>query len=30
MIIGDVVEPGYQLGDRVIRAAKVAVQIPAE
>jgi molecular chaperone GrpE len=29
MIIGDVVEPGYQLGDRVIRAAKVAVQIPA-
>ena len=30
MIIGDVIEPGYQLGERVIRAAKVAVQIPAE
>jgi molecular chaperone GrpE len=28
--IADVVEPGYQLGDRVIRVAKVAVFIPAE
>jgi molecular chaperone GrpE len=30
MTIADVIEPGYQLGDRVIRAAKVAVFIPAE
>ena len=29
-VIGDVIEPGYQLGERVIRAAKVAVFIPAE
>lgn len=28
--VADVVEPGYQLGDRVIRVAKVAVFIPAE
>ena len=28
--IADVIEPGYQLGDRVIRAAKVAVAVPAE
>jgi molecular chaperone GrpE len=28
--IADVVEPGYQLGERVIRAAKVAVTIPQE
>jgi len=30
MTIADVIEPGYQLGERVIRAAKVAVMIPAE
>jgi molecular chaperone GrpE len=29
-VVADVVEPGYQLGDRVIRVAKVAVFIPAE
>ncbi|MEN9714823.1 MAG: hypothetical protein RJA35_290 [Actinomycetota bacterium] len=29
-IIADVVEPGYMLGERVIRAAKVAVNIPQE
>ena len=28
--IADVIEPGYALGDRLIRAAKVAVQVPAE
>lgn len=28
-VIADVVEPGYQIGERVIRAAKVVVQIPA-
>lgn len=28
--IADVIEPGYQLGERVIRAAKVAVFVPAE
>lgn len=28
--IADVVEPGYALGDRLIRAAKVAVHVPAE
>lgn len=28
--VADVVEPGYLLGDRVIRVAKVAVFIPAE
>lgn len=28
--VADVVEPGYLLGDRLIRAAKVAVFIPAE
>ncbi|MEN9990289.1 MAG: hypothetical protein RL508_1268 [Actinomycetota bacterium] len=28
--IADVIEPGYQLGERVIRAAKVAVFQPAE
>jgi len=27
--IADVVEPGYKLGDRVLRAAKVAVAVPA-
>ena len=27
--VADVVEPGYKLGDRVIRAAKVAVAVPA-
>lgn len=28
--VADVIEPGYALGDRLIRAAKVAVQVPAE
>lgn len=28
--VADVVEPGYQLGERLLRAAKVAVFIPAE
>ncbi len=28
--IADVIEPGYALGDRLIRAAKVAVSVPAE
>jgi molecular chaperone GrpE len=29
-IIADVIEPGYVLGDRLVRAAKVAVAVPAE
>jgi len=29
MTIADVVEPGYQIGERIIRAAKVVVHIPA-
>lgn len=28
--IADVLEPGYQLGDRLVRPAKVAVAVPAE
>jgi molecular chaperone GrpE len=28
--IADVLEPGYVLGDRLVRAAKVAVSVPAE
>lgn len=28
--VADVIEPGYALGDRLIRAAKVAVHVPAE
>jgi len=28
--IADVIEPGYTLGDRLVRAAKVAVSVPAE
>ncbi len=28
--IADVVSPGYKLGDRLLRAAKVAVAVPAE
>lgn len=28
--VADVIEPGYLLGERVIRAAKVAVFVPAE
>ena len=28
--VGDVIEPGYALGDRLIRAAKVAVQVPVD
>ncbi|KQQ29202.1 nucleotide exchange factor GrpE [Frondihabitans sp. VKM Ac-2883] len=27
--VADVIEPGYTLGDRVLRAAKVAVSVPA-
>ncbi|MDE2386996.1 MAG: nucleotide exchange factor GrpE [Actinomycetales bacterium] len=30
MVVADVVEPGYQLGDRLLRPAMVAVFIPAE
>lgn len=30
MTIADVIDPGYALGDRVIRAAKVAVSVPAD
>jgi molecular chaperone GrpE len=29
-IVADVIEPGYKLGDRLLRAAKVAVSVPAE
>ena len=29
-VIADVVEPGYMLGDRLLRPAMVAVFIPAE
>ncbi|MEN9660514.1 MAG: hypothetical protein RLZZ443_443 [Actinomycetota bacterium] len=29
-VVADVVEPGYQLGDRLLRPAMVAVFIPAE
>ncbi len=28
--VADVIEPGYALGERLIRAAKVAVHVPAE
>ncbi len=28
--IADVIEPGYVLGDRLVRAAKVAVSVPAD
>jgi molecular chaperone GrpE len=28
--VADVIEPGYILGDRLVRAAKVAVSVPAE
>ena len=28
--VADVIEPGYALGDRLLRAAKVAVHVPAE
>ncbi len=28
--VADVIEPGYLLGDRLVRAAKVAVSVPAE
>lgn len=28
--IADVIQPGYLLGDRLVRAAKVAVAVPAE
>jgi len=26
--VADVIDPGYALGDRLIRAAKVAVSVP--
>ena len=29
-IVADVIQPGYKLGDRLLRAAKVAVSVPAE
>jgi molecular chaperone GrpE len=29
-VIADVIEPGYKLGERLLRAAKVAVSVPAE
>jgi molecular chaperone GrpE len=29
-VVADVIEPGYKLGDRLLRAAKVAVSVPAE
>jgi molecular chaperone GrpE len=29
-VVADVVQPGYKLGDRLLRAAKVAVSVPAE
>lgn len=28
--VADVIQPGYKLGDRLLRAAKVAVSVPAE
>ncbi|MDM4762284.1 nucleotide exchange factor GrpE [Galbitalea sp. SE-J8] len=28
--VADVIDPGYKIGERVIRAAKVAVAVPAE
>jgi molecular chaperone GrpE len=28
--VADVIEPGYILGERLVRAAKVAVSVPAE
>ncbi len=28
--VADVIEPGYALGDRLVRAAKVAVHVPAD
>ena len=28
--VADVIEPGYMLGDRLVRAAKVAVAVPAD
>ena len=28
--VADVIEPGYILGERLVRAAKVAVAVPAE
>jgi molecular chaperone GrpE len=29
-VVADVIEPGYKLGNRLLRAAKVAVSVPAE
>jgi molecular chaperone GrpE len=30
MVVADVVQPGYRVGERMLRAAKVAVFVPAE
>ena len=30
MVVADVVQAGYRIGERVLRAAKVAVFVPAE
>ncbi len=30
MVVADVVQSGYRVGDRMLRAAKVAVFVPAE
>ena len=29
-VVADVIQPGYKLGERLLRAAKVAVSVPAE
>lgn len=29
-VVADVIQPGYKLGERMLRAAKVAVSVPAE
>ncbi|MEO7121846.1 MAG: nucleotide exchange factor GrpE [Lacisediminihabitans sp.] len=29
-VVADVIQPGYKIGDRLLRAAKVAVSVPAE
>ncbi len=29
-VVADVIQPGYKLGDRLLRAAKVAVSVPTE
>nr|WP_241428957.1 nucleotide exchange factor GrpE [Agrococcus sp. ARC_14] len=30
MVVADVIQPGYRVGDRLLRVAKVAVFVPAE